>query len=70
FMSDDTNSGEHTDGSGSQNNGNQTLPSIASDTHNHGISGETGNGQTDGLNNQRHENRPPYYVLAYIIKLP
>ncbi len=23
-----------------------------------------------GLNNQIHENRPPYYVLAYIIKLP
>lgn len=23
-----------------------------------------------GLNNQTHENRPPYYVLAFIIKLP
>jgi microcystin-dependent protein len=32
--------------------------------------GITGDGTTDGLINQVHENRPPYYVLAYIIKLP
>ncbi len=38
--------------------------------HSHSISGTTGNGTSDGLNNQVHENRPPYYVLAYIIKLP
>ncbi|MES2134133.1 MAG: tail fiber protein [Bacteroidota bacterium] len=37
--------------------------------HSHSISGSSGNGTTDGLNNQVHENRPPYYVLAYIIKL-
>lgn len=39
-------------------------------THNHTISGNTGDGTSGGLNNQTHENRPPYYVLAYIIKLP
>lgn len=39
-------------------------------THTHTISGSTGDGTTDVLNNQAHENRPPYYVLAYIIKLP
>lgn len=37
--------------------------------HSHSISGTSGDGTTDGLNNQVHENRPPYYVLAYIIKL-
>jgi microcystin-dependent protein len=39
-------------------------------THGHSLSGNSGNGTTDGLNNTVHENRPPYYVLAYIIKLP
>lgn len=37
---------------------------------NHIHTGITGDGTTDGLNSQPHENRPPYYVLAYIIKLP
>jgi microcystin-dependent protein len=70
FLSDDFNDGEQTDASGSQENGNLSLPNTDDATHNHTISGSTGNGTTDGLANQPHENRPPYYVLAYIIKLP
>lgn len=47
--------------------------SIDPNTHFHpnsDFAGKTGDGTTQGLNNQPHENRPPYYVLAYIIKLP
>ena len=29
----------------------------------------TGDGSADGLGNQPHENRPPYYALAYIMRL-
>jgi microcystin-dependent protein len=36
--------------------------------HTHTISGSTGDGTTDGANSQPHENRPPYYVLTYIMK--
>jgi microcystin-dependent protein len=35
--------------------------------HNHG--GNTGNGAADGLAGEAHENRPPYYVLAYIMRI-
>ena len=38
---------------------------VSSDTHNHSISGSTGS--TGGDNS--HENRPPYYALAFIMKL-
>jgi microcystin-dependent protein len=37
-------------------------------THTHAISGTTGDGTTDGLNSQAQENRPPYYVLTFIMK--
>ncbi|MBN2680872.1 MAG: tail fiber protein [Bacteroidales bacterium] len=37
--------------------------------HTHGISGTTENGYADGLSGQSHENRPPYYVLAFIIRV-
>lgn len=33
------------------------------------FSGRVGDGTTDGLNNQPHENRPQYYVLRFIMKL-
>ena len=36
----------------------------------HVHTGVTGDGTSDGVANQVHENRPPYYVLAYIIKIP
>ncbi len=36
--------------------------------HTHTITGNTGDGTTDGMNAQAHENRPPYYVLMYIMK--
>lgn len=36
----------------------------------HSHDGKTGDGTTDELANAVHENRPPYYVLAYIIKIP
>lgn len=44
-----------------------------SSSHTHGnrdFSGNVGNGAADGLGDQHHENRPPYLVLAYIMKLP
>lgn len=37
---------------------------------NHAHTGVTGDGTSDALADKVHENRPPYYVLAYIIKLP
>ncbi|TAL62214.1 MAG: hypothetical protein EPN85_03185 [Bacteroidetes bacterium] len=37
-------------------------------THAHTVSGNTGDGTTDGVNAQSHENRPPYFVLIYIMK--
>lgn len=36
----------------------------------HRHTGVTGDGTSDGLNAQPFDNRPVYYVLAYIIKLP
>ncbi len=55
------------------NTSGQTLFTSTNDTHSHSTSdfaGNTGDGTSAGLNNQAHENRPPYYVLAFIIKLP
>lgn len=43
-----------------------------SQTHNHPNSeftGKVGNGASDGLNGQPHENRPQFYVLNFIMKL-
>ncbi len=62
-------------GSGLQNLGNGGGGNLSNfcdnaKSHSHSISGNSGDGTTGGLNNQAHENRPPYYVLAFIIKLP
>lgn len=38
--------------------------------HSHGISGNTGNGSSLGLNSAPVNNIPPYYVIVYLIKLP
>jgi microcystin-dependent protein len=38
--------------------------------HSHGVSGNTGDGTTSGLIGSSHENRPPYYVLVFIMKTP
>lgn len=46
--------------------------STTSATHSHPngeFGGKVGNGATDGLNNQPHENRPPYCALKFIMKL-
>ncbi len=43
----------------------QRTRNTSTDTHNHSINGTTG---TSG-GTQPHENRPPYYVLAFIMKL-
>lgn len=51
-------------GSGSENH-----TSVNSSAHSHSVSGSTGDGTTDGVNGQSHENRPPYYVLTFIMKL-
>ncbi len=39
-------------------------------SHSHSISGNTGDGTTSGLTGAAHENRPPYYVLVFIMKTP
>jgi len=44
------------------------VPTSVTGAHRH--TGTTGNGTSDGLNAQPFDNRPVYYVLAYIIKLP
>lgn len=48
------------------NTGNKATSTNGAHTH----SGNTGDGTSDGLNATPVDNRPPYYVLAYIIKLP
>jgi microcystin-dependent protein len=60
--------GGHETGNASKNLGYRTYQT--SDAGDHSHSGVSGDGTTDGLNNQPHENRPPYYVLAFIMKLP
>jgi microcystin-dependent protein len=37
--------------------------------HNHDLKGDSGDGSSDGLAGSSHENRPPYYGLAFIMKL-
>ena len=48
--------------------GAEHINTLSQPTHTHAISGNTGDGTTDGLSSQPHENRPPYYVLTYIMK--
>ncbi|MEM7548838.1 MAG: hypothetical protein AAF363_04140 [Bacteroidota bacterium] len=44
--------------------------SNASHRHNNSdFDGKVGNGSVDGLDNQAHENRPPFYVLAFIMRV-
>ncbi len=38
--------------------------------HIHKMAGNTGDGTADGLAGNAHENRPPYYARAFIMKLP
>ncbi len=58
----------HETGNATDNLGYQTYNTSDAGAHSH--SGVSGDGTMDGLNNQPNENRPPYYVLAFIIKLP
>jgi len=51
--------------------GSATI-NTSSNAHSHPKSeftGRVGDGATDGLNGQAHENRPQYYVLRFIMKL-
>ncbi len=48
------------------NDGTYTTNTIGDHRH----TGNTGDGTTNGLNAAPFDTRPPYYVLAYIIKLP
>lgn len=51
-------------------NGNSGNTNVVSHSHpNSEFSGQTGDGTSDALNNQPHENRPHYYVLRFIMKL-
>lgn len=50
-------------GAGTEHHNSTTSP-----THTHTVSGSSGDGTTDGLSGQAHENRPPYYVLTFIMK--
>lgn len=47
----------------------QTTITYTGGSHSHYVEGLSGNGASDGLSGQAHENRPPYYVLAYIIRV-
>lgn len=50
-------------------NGNGGTSSSALHSHPNGeFSGQTGDGTSDGLSGQAHENRPHYYVLRFIMK--
>ena len=63
--------GRDVDGSFAEIN-NQTSHSTANAEHRHfnsDFAGKVGDGTTDGLDNQPHENRPPYYVLAFIMRV-
>jgi microcystin-dependent protein len=56
---------------GLASDGSATI-NTTNNTHSHPNSeftGRVGDGATDGLNNQGHENRPQYYVLRFIMKL-
>jgi microcystin-dependent protein len=58
--------------SGGLANDSQQTINTTSNLHSHPTSefgGKVGNGTTDGLNDQAHENRPQYYVLIFIMKL-
>jgi microcystin-dependent protein len=48
--------------------GAEIRNNVTATSHTHTISGNTGDGTTDGITAQSHENRPPYYVLTYIMK--
>ena len=48
--------------------GIEVRNTTSSPAHTHTLSGNTGDGTTDGITGQSHENRPPYYVLTYIMK--
>lgn len=51
-----------------QNSRNTITVNI--NNHTHTMAGNTGDGTADGLTGTPHENRPPYYALAFIMKLP
>jgi microcystin-dependent protein len=42
--------------------------SLYNNAGSHRHTGNTGDGTTDGLSGQSHENRPPFFALCYIIK--
>jgi len=59
--------------SGGLANDSQGTVMTSWNTHSHPnseFSGEVGDGTTQGMNSQPFDNRPPFYVLAFIIKLP
>ncbi|MBN8703460.1 MAG: tail fiber protein [Bacteroidetes bacterium] len=49
-------------------NGSLPMTNPGGGSHSHTVSGNTGDGASDGLNGVPHENRPPFYVLLYIMK--
>ena len=52
-----------------QNAGGHTHTMNDSGSHNHTISGNTGDSDGSVSINPKHENRPPYYALAYIMRI-
>lgn len=69
-MNESSNSGDYADGDGTGGHSVErtTIAQTAGHTHsNASFTGLTGNG--DNVNDESHENRPPYYVLAYIIRV-
>jgi microcystin-dependent protein len=46
--------------------GSSNRTTSSNGNHNHDLTGSTGDGTTDGLNGAAHENRPPYFTVAFI----
>ena len=69
-MNESSSSGDYSDGDGTGGHDITRTTTTGEGGHTHAVTsfrGLTGDG--DALNNDSHENRPPYYVLAYIIRV-
>ena len=53
---------------GATNNQSETI-TYNGGSHTHGLSGQTEDGSSDQLQGEPFDNRPPYYVIAYIMRV-
>ena len=69
-MKDDDNNNDDNSSfpeTGKHDGGDMTGTTSGAGDHRH--TGNTGDGTTDGLSGQSHENRPPFFALCFIIKI-